>query len=304
MRPSNTYDPGKRPPPTPQTMPCIQTQPKHPRKDNKGNKSPASPPRLYPTPQYHLSSSHRPPHSSHGGSSGENASAGPSVDARQGPEHLQAPQGARAGGSSTTAAKVLGPPEPASFRGGDEEPSDSGTSGTGWVRSRWTRRFLLFLLLPDEDPGATMADELPTSPTASSVPPQKGASSLSATGSATEGSGTSSEEGATTADTATGFSSTPPQSEGGASSQSESKFETGPPTPTTTSKGGGDDGITIGATFLRGSSSASPPKARGLSGSSPPPNTVTIETAGDDGGLVGVGALLGARRADSSFAVQ
>src|SRR5437879_11718971 len=123
-------------------------------------------------------------------------------------------------------------------------------------------------------------------------------------GSATEGSGTSSEEGATTADTATGFSSTPPQSEGCATSQSESKFETGPPTPTTTSKDGGEDGITVGATSLRGSSSASPPKARGLSGSSPPLNTVTIETAGDEGGSVGVGALLGARRADSSFAVQ
>src|SRR5437588_8753415 len=162
-------------------------QPKYPRKDNKETKSPASPPRLYPTPQYHLSSSHRPPHSLHGGSSGENVSAGPSVDARQGPEHLQVPQGARAGGSSTTAAQVLGPPEPACFRGGDEEPLASRTSGTGWVRSRWTRRFLLFLLLPDEDLGATMADELPTSPTDSSVPPQKAASSLSATGSATNG---------------------------------------------------------------------------------------------------------------------
>src|SRR5207237_4283923 len=96
------------------------------------------------------------------------------------------------------------------------------------------------------------------------APPQKAASSLSATGSATEGSGTSSEEGATATDTATGFSSTPPTTEGGATSQSESKFETGPPTPTTTSKGSGDDGITVGATFLRGSSSASPPKARGL----------------------------------------
>src|SRR5437588_596073 len=219
-------------------MSSIQAQPKHPRKDNKGNKFPASPPPLYPTPQYHLSSTHRPPHSLHGGSSGENVSAGPSVDARQGPEHLQAPQGARAGGSSTTVAKVPGPPEPACFRGGDEESSDSGMSGTVWVRSRLTRRFLLFLLLPDVDPGVTMVDELPTSPTASSVPPQKAASSLSATGSATNGSGTS---------------------------------------------------------------SASPLKARGLSGSSPPPNTVTIETAGDDGGSLGVGALLGARRADSSF---
>src|SRR5207302_5100596 len=139
--------------PNPQTIPSIQTQPKYPRKDNKGNKSPASPPRLYPTPQYHLSSSHRPLQSSHGGSSAENPSAGPSVDARQGLEHLQAPQGAHAGGSSTTAAKLLGPPEPACFLWGDEESSDSGTSGTGWVRSRWTPRFLLFLLLPDEDPG-------------------------------------------------------------------------------------------------------------------------------------------------------
>src|SRR5205807_600913 len=201
---------------------------------------------------------HRPPHSSHGGSSRENTSAGPSVDAWQGPEHLQAPQGIRAGASSTTAAKVLGPPEPACFRGGDEESSDSRTSGTGWVRSCLTRRFLLFLLLPDEDPGATMADELPTFPTDSSVPPQKAASSLSATGSATEGSGTSSEEGATTADTPTGFSSTPPLSEGGTSTQSESKSETGPPTPTATTKGGGEDRITAGATSLRGSSSASP----------------------------------------------
>src|SRR5205807_10004398 len=92
-----------------------------------------------------------------------------------------------------------------------------------------------------------------------------------------------------------------PPTEGGASSQSKSKFETGPPTPTATTKGGGEDGITAGATFLRGSSSASPPKARGLSGSSPPPNTVTTETAGDEGGSVGVGALLGARRVDSSF---
>src|SRR5437588_3532081 len=301
MRPSNTYDPGKRPPPTPKQYPPSKRSPNIRERTTKKNKSPASPPRLYPTPQYHLSSSHRPPHSSHGGSSGENASASPSVDARQGPEHLQAPQGARAGGSSTTAAKVLGPPEPACFRGGDEEPADSGTSGTGWVRSRWTRRFLLFLLLPNEDPGATMADELPTSPTASSVPPQMAASSLSATGSATEGSGTSSEEGATATDTATGSSATPPQSEGGASSQSESKFETGPPTPTATTKGGGEDGITVGATSLRGSSSASPPKVRKLSGSSPPPNTVTIETAGDEGGSVGVGAPLGARRADSSF---
>src|SRR5437588_10280100 len=66
----------------------------------------ASPPRLYPTPQYHLSSSHRPPYSSHGGSSEENASAGPSVDARQGPEHLQAPQGIRATGGSTSVANT------------------------------------------------------------------------------------------------------------------------------------------------------------------------------------------------------
>src|SRR5205807_3969192 len=131
--------------------------------------------------------------------------------------------------------------------------------GTGWVRSCWTQRFLLFLLLPDEDLGATMADELPTSPTASSVPPQKVASSLSATGSATEGSGTSSEEGTTTADTATGFSSTPPPAEGGASTQSELKFETGPATPTTPSMGGGEDGITVGATSLRGRSPASRP---------------------------------------------
>src|SRR5437879_9825051 len=87
-------------------MPSIQTQPKYPRKDNKKNKSPASPPRLYPTPQYHLSSSHRPPHSSHGGSSEENASAGPSVDARQGPEHLQAPQGIPATGGPTPVANT------------------------------------------------------------------------------------------------------------------------------------------------------------------------------------------------------
>src|SRR5205807_6633882 len=143
--------------------------------------------------------------------------------------------------------------------------------------------------------GATLADELPTSPTASSVPPQKAASSLSAMGSATKGSGTSCKEGATTADTATGFS-TPPPSEGGASTQSEPKFETGPPTSTTTSKGGSEDGITVGATSLRGSSSACPPKAGGLSASSPPPNTVTRETAGDEGGSVGVGASRDARR--------
>src|SRR5437879_10382906 len=62
--------------------------------------------RPYLIPQYHLSSSHRPPHSSHGGSSEENASAGPSVDARQGPEHLQAPQGIRATGGSTSVANT------------------------------------------------------------------------------------------------------------------------------------------------------------------------------------------------------
>src|SRR5207302_336371 len=136
---------------------------------------PASPPRLYLTPQYHLSSSHCPPHSPRGGSSEENASAGPSVCARQGPEPLQAHQGVCAGSSLTTAAEVLGPPKPACFRRGDEESSNSGTSGTWQVRSCWTRRFLLFLLLPDEDLGAPLADKLPTSPTALSVPPQKAA---------------------------------------------------------------------------------------------------------------------------------
>src|SRR5205807_3649158 len=110
-------------------------QPKHLREDNKGNKSPASPPRLYPTPQYHLSSSHRPPHSSYGGSSQENASDGPSVCTQQGPEHLLVPPGICATGGSSSVANTRAGTAPAHSGKDDDYSSELETSVTGSVLS-------------------------------------------------------------------------------------------------------------------------------------------------------------------------